>query len=336
MSSANLIEIATPEVLKKYGLLTPDGLDKFVEQDKHSHSLVEGFIEAPSVSVLIGDSGLGKSPLAYQLGLCVAAGVAFFGMEVRQGAVVYVDYENGARNGRNLAKSLAGFLDLPDVPENFITWHLDSAKPFDLEGVVRDVHPGLVIVDSLRSHNPTFEQTDNAGKGMKQLRSIAYSHGTSVLVIHHVKKPGLFAPNLEEGVFMNWLKQAAGHSSIINQSDTRIGVAVPRRREGLDVEMVMRWHRRTRGEDGLIYLSRVHDEYGEPIGYRPLVGPELLPATQQDAFYKLLDGEFTFKQAMQAYGRSDDPTSKWMARCIALGLVRKVKRGVYRKTWPRG
>src|SRR5438105_2851135 len=101
-----------PAVLNRYGLLTPNDVNELAKRQRHSHSLVEGFIEGRSVSVLVGDSGLGKSPLAYQLGLSVAAGVPFLGLEVKKGVVVYADHENGAHSARDLRDSIVQFLGL--------------------------------------------------------------------------------------------------------------------------------------------------------------------------------------------------------------------------------
>ena len=44
--------------------------------------LVEGVIPDKSVNLLVGNSGLGKTPLGITLGISVAAGVPFFGHEV--------------------------------------------------------------------------------------------------------------------------------------------------------------------------------------------------------------------------------------------------------------
>jgi hypothetical protein len=319
------------EDLKKYGLLSPSALDKLVEQDTNSHSLVEGLIRSRSVSVLIGDSGLGKSPLGYQLGLCVAAGVPFLGLNAQQGLVVYADHENGAKDGRALRDSIAGFLGLPAIPDNFICWY-ETGGAFDLQGVCRDFRPKLLVVDSLRSFDPSFEKTENAGQAMVNLRHAAYKYGVSILGIHHIKKPGpLGPPALDDAVLMHWLNEAAGHRSIINQSDTRIAAALSKRHE--DAAMVLRFHRRVRGETGPIYVARVLDACGEPIGYRPMVGPELLcNSEQEEAFRRLPMGEFTFKQAKETYGRSDDPTSKWLKKCIAVGIVKRLGQGRYQKT----
>jgi hypothetical protein len=311
------------------------GLDKLVERDTSSHSLVEGLIRARSVSVLIGDSGLGKSPLAYQLGLCVAAGVPFLGFNTHQGLVVYADHENGAKDGRALLHTVAGFLGLSVIPDNFICWY-EMGNAFNLMGVCHEFRPKMLIVDSLRSFNPSFEKSENAGQAMVDLRHAAYKYSVAILGIHHIKKPGPFGPpTLEDAVLMHWLNEAAGHRSIINQSDTRIAAALSKSHD--DAAMVLRFHRRVRGETGPIYVARVLDGCGEPIGYRTMVGPELLSnSEQEEAFRRLPVGEFTFKQAKETYGRSDDPTSKWLKKCMAVGIVHRLRQGWYQKTPARG
>jgi hypothetical protein len=319
------------EILKHFGLLTPGGVDEVAESQTESHSLVEGFIDGRSISLLIGDSGLGKSPLAYQLGLSVAAGVPFLGLGVQQGRVVYADHENGLPSGRDLRDNVVKFLRLEEPPKDFFSWYVESGKAFELENIVREVRPKLVIIDSLRAFDPSFEQTERAGEAMKRLRSVAYGLGTSIFAIHHIRKPGQYGPpSLDDSVLMQWLNEAAGHRSIINQSDTRIAVASPNRHEAA---MIMRWHRRLRGESGPLYLNRVMNDDGEPIGYRPMAGPELLSnPEQQDAFARL-PKEFTFGEAKIIYGKSDDPTRKFLLKSIAVGVVKQVGRGHYRKTW---
>src|SRR5436305_236685 len=139
----------TPEVCKKYGLLTPVEHDWLCDHESKSHALVAGFIHGRSVSVLIGDSGLGKSPLAYQLSLCVAAGMPFLGMAVQSGLVVYADHENSPMDARSMRDNITQFLGLRSVPEQFLFWP-EIGKPFDIENISRDLQPKLIIIDSLR------------------------------------------------------------------------------------------------------------------------------------------------------------------------------------------
>jgi hypothetical protein len=334
------VELAQPsEALdypNPYGLLSPRDVDRLCSETHRSKSFVEGLISHGTVSVLVGDSGLGKSPLAYQLGLCVAQGLPFLGMKTHRGSVVYADYENGLSGSKEIRDSLVQFLGIDSAPEEFSLWTADASDGgLNIDGVCQDVRPDLVILDTLRSHNPYFEKSDNTGAAMAHLRSLSAKHQTSILAIHHVRKPGPEGvPSLdrEEVSVIEWLNQASGHRSLINQSDTRIASSHPGgTRAG---ELVLRWHRRIHGERGPLYVERVCDENGKPIGYRPIAGVKLLNNPEQEAAYLKLPEEFAFKQAKQIYARSDDPTRKWLIKCESAGLIKQIGRGTYQKFGP--
>ena len=267
----------TIDLFTKHHLLRPRDVDALCDQRHQPGGLVAGFIGHRSLSVLVGDSGLGKSPLAYQLGICVATGIPFLGMTTKPGLVIYADYENGLEESRDLRNNFLQFLGLTNTLDNFVIWIPDCGSTFDIEAICQDHKPSLFIIDSLRAHNPQFEHKDNAGKEMSSLRSIASKSGAAILLVHHVRKPNQEgASNLEDDdtVLMIWLNQAAGHRSIVNQSDSRIATDLSRRVP--DAAMVIRWHRRIHGEDGPIYIERVLNDEGDPIGYKPLTGPRLL------------------------------------------------------------
>jgi hypothetical protein len=318
---------------REYGLLSPEDVDRLCAQEHRSEAFVEGFISHNSVSVLIGDSGLGKSPLAYQLGLCVAEGKPFLGMKTECGLVVYADYENGLMGSRELRDALVGFLGLQKPPDTFKLWTPDwASRSLQMEEICRDERPALFILDSLRSHNPSFEKTEWAGEGMAEFRSLASQYRVAIVVVHHTRKPGPDGvPDLDGDTtaLMHWLNQAAGHRSIINQSDSRIAADHPSARRG--GEIVLRWHRRIYGEGGPLYVQRVCNDDGEPIGYQRVSGPALLANAEQEAAFGQLPQEFAFKRAKQVYQRSDDPTRKWLQKCMAVGIVEQLGRGVYRK-----
>jgi hypothetical protein len=184
------------KAIKRHHLLQAGDVDRLCSQDHRSNGLVAGFIGHRSVSLLIGDSGLGKSPLAYQLGLCVAEGMPFLGIKTERGPVVYADYENGLQGSRELREGLVRFLNLTKAPDSFVLWSADDdgAGHVYIEDICRDVEPVLFIVDALRSHDPSFEKSDYAGERMSGLRSVASKSGAAILAIHHVRKPGPEAP----------------------------------------------------------------------------------------------------------------------------------------------
>jgi hypothetical protein len=324
---------STIDLLKKHHLLRPRDVDALCDQRHQPSGLVAGFIAHRSLSVLVGDSGLGKSPLAYHLGICVSEGIPFLGMATEQGPVVYADYENALEESRDLRDNLVQFLKLRKAADNFMVWTPDFGHSLNIEGICKDLNPSLLIIDSLRSHNPTFEHKDVAGQEMVKLRSAVHS-GTAILLVHHIRKPGQEGvPNLEDDDtgLMIWLNQAAGHRSIVNQSDTRIACDLSRRVS--DAAMVIRWHRRLRPEGGPIYIERVLNEEGDPIGYQLLTGPTLLGNQVQEEAFRRLPERFPFKEAKAIYGRADDPTRKWLLKCIAAGLVKQAGKGVYQRIW---
>jgi RecA-family ATPase len=174
-------EQTAADIFKKHGLFDPQEVDQMCSQQTGSGGLVEGLLNCRSVSVLIGDSGLGKSPLAYQLGLCVATGIPFLGLKTQRGTVVYADYENGKEESRDLRNQLIKFLGLGSAPNNFRLWTPDSGQQLNIEGVCRDVKPSLFIIDSLRAHNPAFEKSENAGQEM----AAVCIHGVQTWCGHH-------------------------------------------------------------------------------------------------------------------------------------------------------
>lgn len=302
--------------------------------------VVAGFIPRRAVSFLVGDSGIGKSPLAYQLGLSVAAGVPFLGMETHESLVVMCDYENGMEESLNLSDQLARFLNLKAVPKNFVLWspdysHTDS---LNIERLCETAgqKPGFIIVDSLRSHDAHFEKHEYAGEKMNHLNKIAYKYGAAILVIHHTRKPDRENPvsglHDDSTRVIRWLREAAGSGSLINQSHTRIAVDSLDGRSSMDAALIVRWYRKSRGEGGPLYLERVCDDSGEPFGYQPLTDIKLLSNPDQEKALRSLPQEFAFKEAKQALNRTDDPTSKFLKKCISLRLVRQTGRGRYERT----
>src|SRR5687768_8522127 len=81
--------------LLKLGIFTSATLEESIKRDARKPFLIEGLLGRGSVNLLVGDSGLGKTPLSAQIGMCVAAGLPVFGRSVQQGPVLYCDAESG-------------------------------------------------------------------------------------------------------------------------------------------------------------------------------------------------------------------------------------------------
>jgi hypothetical protein len=291
-------------------------------------------LPADDVHVAVGDSGLGKTPWAYQLGLCVATGEPFLGYPTRQGRVIYLDLENGPDAVLGVAQSLCGHLGIKWSPDDFLV-RSDEAIP-NLSEVVEEYTPSLLIIDTLRPFRPTAEKhNDEMGLLLNDLRFIARSAHCTILVLHHVRKPGENAvPALEDTPSLEWLQQAAGARALINQTNTRIAFDYHRHAAKREAALVMKFFVKMKGETGPLYLERVCDSEGEPTGYRRMAGSQLLGNTDQEAAYARLPEQFRFKDAERVYEKTSDPTRKFLLKCIGVGILEQPTRGTYRKVIP--
>jgi hypothetical protein len=318
--------------LAKLGIYTPDSHDQLCRQDARTAFIVEGVIAADSIGIAVGDSGIGKSPLFYQLMLCVAAGIPWLGMPTVASPVLYIDGENGPLNSKVLRDALSRHLGLKACPENF---HY-SFGPSDLNELgrrVARVRPALVVIDTLRAFDPTIEQDNTtAGTLIQSLRRLTKTYGTAFLLIHHTRKkndkPGATVFNIETTPVMTWMEQACGARALINQTDLRM--AIDRSPKNPNV-LVVRAALRVRGDVGTFHLIRILDGDGEPIGYVRQAGVQFLENPDHQKCFAMLPQSFSFKDAKDAYGKKDEATDGFLKKCISVGIVRKVVKGRYEK-----
>lgn len=294
--------------------------------------MIEGFLKQRSINCLVGDSGLGKTPLCAQAGLCVASGTEFLGRRiVETGRVLYFDAESGMRGFRTLVETISAFLGLERPPENFRVanpyWCESRSPPQDfLATTVRKFQPTLVIVDPIRAffHDVT-EKNSDAVTVVSILRQLVQETGCSFLLLHHIRKRDRHAkrPTLEDGI--EFFEEAAGARALINSVDTRLGV------ESDDKKSELRLGGFTRlvGLFGPIPLAREQDEHGDPVGYSALNGVDFLNERYRGV-YNTLDEEFRFKDAKNADGMSPSSTSAFIKRATELGVLVKTPTG-YRK-----
>lgn len=299
--------------------------------------LVEGLIPEKSVNIFVGDSGLGKTPLLVQLALCVTAGLPFLNQPTRKGHVLYVDFENGQAGFDNLLDTLDGYLGLPETPDTFRVMHQPSSVG-EVIAAVKQFRPSLVIVDALRGFDPKAEtKNEVAGERLAELHKLAEETGSAFALLHHIRKQDLSDPPdpLALSSIMDWLLQASGARSLINQTDVRFGIDTYKVGEA---ELMIKGHYKLRGPFGPIQIARVYDAEGEPIGYRRLIGVDLLPQEQRVAYSQVPD-EFTFTQAAKAIGKGPKTVAEWLRAWQSAGVLDKTGKAKskdvrYRKVAP--
>lgn len=298
-------------------------------------NIIDGLIPEQSVNIVIGDSGLGKTALMLEMALCVASGKPFLGLPVRQGAVLYVDYENGFSGLDSVLDALLEHLQLARAPEQFrILPQPASCAEVDQE--IRGFCPTLVIVDALRGFDPSGESDNTSAANMITKRQkVAADTQCAFLFIHHIRKKNSEHPpdNLSNAQsIMEWLQQAAGARAIVNQTAVRIGIDSCYDEES---DLIIRGHHKLKGEFGPWMIARDYDADGQPIGYRRLVGLDLLSGSDREKFSQL-PSEFRYSQAETVLGKKGGkPTVNWLNKLQGVGVLKKTgqgKKSRYQKT----
>jgi len=300
--------------------------------------LVERLLLKKSANILIGDSTIGKTPLALQLALCVAAGVPFFHHLTTQGPVLYLDAETSHSGFVLMLKRLKGFLKLPDdrtIPFYAYSPNFQPPEPYEtveqmLGRKIEEIKPALVVIDCLRPWFPLAEQKgEEVVKMLRWQRHFCQTYGTTFVTIHHRRKnhQGDDKPSLEHGA-MEWLKESAGSFALINQTDTRWGVEVDADTDELT------WSGTVRGF-GVIqpfHFQREFDEdEGEPIGFKVIADFDRLPELFKQV-YTQLPGEFRYKDVLAVFGGKNKRQAGEFLRTVeSVGYLKRVMEDGYNR-----
>ncbi len=296
--------------------------------------VVEGLFGLKTLNFLVGGSGLGKTPFCAMVGAAVASGTPIFGRAVRQGPVLYLDAESSPDQYHVLLSAVSRHLGLTSVPEKFCVWSPNwVTKDVDgwillLDELLKAVQPVLVVVDPLRLFWSKAEsKPDEAVEVYKTLRKFSRKHGCAWLILHHRRKLSQTSTaDLLTDVHL-WFEEAAGSHALVNHSDTRLGFE---KAKSGNADVVLAGFGRSLGQIGPFEFARVMADDGDPIGYRMLVGVAQLAKPHADV-YTSLPERFRFKDAhVKLGGTSDSNTTKFLERCISIGILRRDK-PYYRK-----
>jgi hypothetical protein len=345
-----MTDLDLQQLKRKFAIYTPGELKHRSTELGAGTFLVNDLLPDPCIVLALGESGIGKSALFYQLGLCVSAGIPFLGHPVQQGRVLYLDYENGLGEADDMVTRLIQYLRLAGKPHDFLLWNLNDAPAkwgqpgYKALDMIREVRPALAVLDSLTAFHPGIEgENKTAMEVFQQFRAVIRERGTSTICIHHPRKPSEkpeYAPRpLENEDPRRWFMRARGCRALVNGSDVRIGIDEPGASGPVysagdkqeEIALVMRGFSRVRGEIPLTYIARVLDDNGDPLGYRKLTGASLLFNADQSETFGRLPNKFRFKDAQLAYRKGPQATNDFLLKCCNLGILCKPGRGCYEK-----
>lgn len=223
--------------------------------------IVDKMLLPGEIALFIGRQKEGKSTLALQLAIDVACGDPFLGnFTTHQTGVLYVDYENRPRRLKERG------IDLLDGRPPSSVAHL-SLKAYDrvsdrdvglsntqeqdrLTQLVRDLKPGLVIIDPLRYALGDDTQKEKTAMNLIERVSMLQkvNPDTAVIIVHHLKKQ----QDQREAVSpqddaQTWIDQVYGSQALLAHSDTIWGlkedddgysfVTVPRAQDKLNLRL---------------------------------------------------------------------------------------------------
>ncbi|MDJ1168925.1 AAA family ATPase [Roseofilum sp. BLCC_M154] len=153
--------------------------------------LVPGLLPNGEMVVLAALAKVGKTLLAADLAHAVVSGGEFMGERVRQGKVLVICSDQSDRS-TVIRLKLRGTSDIDGIDDRFrFMNYLDVGDLSELERVLSEFRPDLVVIDSLTSisQNSNVSEYDPAiVKPLIVMRDLIQSYGASSILIHHEGK----------------------------------------------------------------------------------------------------------------------------------------------------
>ena len=296
--------------------------------------LVKGWMSRKGLSMLYGPSNAGKTFVALDIAMHVAAGRPWRGCRINGGGVLYIAAEGGAGVLNRLAGFKREFPEMASAPFTLLPIGLDLHGEGDALAVcevIPDEAPALIVVDTLaRSMGVGDENTaKDAAMFVRNCDLIREATGAHVMVVHHTGK------DEDRG--------ARGSSALRAAVDTEISVTS----EG---EIICKKQRDMAIADPLHFKLRSitlgHDEDGDPVTSavveacdppkkerKPLSGKnEVAMQALQEA---LRDHGSTKGGNVYPAGRPVVHVDRWREACDAHGLTGGTSEGAGRVAFKR-
>jgi len=147
------------------------------------------------LTILVSKPKIGKSWLAYQLGIAIACGgVALGSVAVEQGEVLLLMLEDTKRRAKSRVGQLLGDMPAPPALEIATEWpRMDDGGRAQLESWLKArPQTRLVVIDTLEKFRARRSERGSAYgddyEALGDIKKIADRFGVSIIVIHHERK----------------------------------------------------------------------------------------------------------------------------------------------------
>lgn len=186
-----------------------------------ANPLIKGLLDQGAMSVLYGDSNVGKTFVAMDMGYHIATGAAYAGLRTEHMFVIYVAMEGGRGAKRRLAALREKFKPGAEPLFRLLPSAVDLRRPeVDLNDFIAALKTvdtgthkiGLIVVDTLARAMAGGDENSSVDMGaiVKNVGTIQAAVDAHVMVVHHTGK--------------DKAKGARGHTSLRAATDTELEV----------------------------------------------------------------------------------------------------------------
>ena len=202
------------------------------EPDENINWIVDDLLSGGGLSIVVSKPKVGKSTFVRQLALAVASGTPFLNRQTAKGSVLYVSLEDKRSDVRKHFK-LLGATGKEDV--HIFVGSLPGKAQKWLEDKIKEVHPVLVIIDTLFRFVPISNVNDYAEvtAALSPLLSLTRTHNTHVMMLHHARKGGGEGGDATLG--STAIFGTVDTSILLKRSETRRTIET-QQRSGTDIE----------------------------------------------------------------------------------------------------
>jgi hypothetical protein len=190
--------------------------------DDMADPLIKGLLDQGAMSVLYGDSNVGKTFVAMDMAYHIATGRPYAGMWTQQMGVLYVAMEGGRGASKRVKALKAKYNPGEEPPFRLLKSAVDLRNPkIDLNAFIELLKAedtgrhkiGLVVVDTLARALAGGDENSVVDMGaiVKNVGEIQAAIDTHVMIVHHTGK--------------DRAKGARGHSSLRAATDTELEVS---------------------------------------------------------------------------------------------------------------
>lgn len=181
------------------------GIHELNQPSLQHEFLIDGFLDRQGVAMMPGASGSGKTFITMEVGMCVALGRKFWGMDTKQGLVIY----QAGEGSQGAAKRIEGWIqdrevtsDLSEIPFKMLR---DKVNLFvddkDTDALIEEIKNWsayfeqpvrMVVVDTFNKAITGANENagQDMGKVMARLERISEELDCLVLVPMHKSKAG--------------------------------------------------------------------------------------------------------------------------------------------------